>query len=111
MVISILSCTQIVFEGIRGTDYTGDIAIDDVSITAGICQGTSGTVLAGFSECILIFDISSLNFRFVLHSLSSVGDETLITKAVIEIKDHVHLKHLQCNVDRYPRWIPSIDSR
>lgn len=72
MVTSILSCTQITFEGIRGTDYTGDIAIDDVSITAGICQGTSGSKLAWFSECILILNIYSLNFRFVLPSLPSV---------------------------------------
>ena len=48
MVTSILSCTQITFEGIRGTDFTGDIAIDDVSITAGSCQGTSGSKLAWF---------------------------------------------------------------
>lgn len=71
MVISILSRTQITFEGIRGTDYTSDIAIDDVSITAGICQGTSGTILTWFSMYILIFDISSLNFCFVSHTLSS----------------------------------------
>ena len=28
---------QVVFEGIRGDDFHGDIAIDDVIITDGIC--------------------------------------------------------------------------
>ena len=31
---------QITFEGIAGSSYTGDIAIDDVTITDGICPGT-----------------------------------------------------------------------
>lgn len=29
---------QVVFEGVRGTGYEGDIAIDDVSITTGKCK-------------------------------------------------------------------------
>ncbi|KAJ8340980.1 hypothetical protein SKAU_G00332710 [Synaphobranchus kaupii] len=29
---------QVVFEGVRGTGYEGDIAIDDVSVTKGICK-------------------------------------------------------------------------
>ena len=31
--------TQITFEGISGSSYTGDIAIDDVSLMEGICIG------------------------------------------------------------------------
>ena len=34
-----LIATQITFEGIRGSSYTGDIAIDDVSLMEGICAG------------------------------------------------------------------------
>ena len=30
---------QITFEGISGYSYTGDIAIDDVSLLEGICAG------------------------------------------------------------------------
>ena len=30
---------QIVFEGIRGTSFTGDIAIDDISMSATCCIG------------------------------------------------------------------------
>ena len=33
------------FEGIKGADQKGDIAIDDVSIVDGMCQGTSGAML------------------------------------------------------------------
>jgi len=28
---------QIVFEGVRGKDYQGDIAIDDIAVKAGFC--------------------------------------------------------------------------
>ena len=31
---------EVTFEGITGTSFTGDIAIDDVSIVEGMCQGT-----------------------------------------------------------------------
>ena len=34
-----LIAKQITFEGIRGSSYTGDIAIDDVSLMEGICAG------------------------------------------------------------------------
>ena len=34
-----LIATQITFEGISGFSYTGDIAIDDVSLMEGICAG------------------------------------------------------------------------
>ena len=34
-----LIATQITFEGISGSSYTGDIAIDDVSLMEGICAG------------------------------------------------------------------------
>ena len=34
-----LIVVQITFEGIRGFSYTGDIAIDDVSLMNGMCTG------------------------------------------------------------------------
>lgn len=30
-------CLQIIFEGVRGTSYEGDIAIDDVTLKKGDC--------------------------------------------------------------------------
>ena len=37
---SITSTTQfsIIFEAIRGRDYTGDIALDDITLNSGICS-------------------------------------------------------------------------
>ena len=32
---------QVVFEGIRGNNYQGDIALDDISFEDGKCQDTS----------------------------------------------------------------------
>lgn len=29
---------QVVFEGVRGTSYKGDIAIDDITAKAGLCS-------------------------------------------------------------------------
>ena len=34
-----LLCLQIIFEGITGSSYTGDIAIDEVKVTEGRCPG------------------------------------------------------------------------
>ena len=36
---ALLITTQITFEGRSGSSYTGDIAIDDVSLMEGICAG------------------------------------------------------------------------
>lgn len=33
------TCLQITFEGIIGSTYTGDVAIDEVKITNGSCPG------------------------------------------------------------------------
>lgn len=33
---------QVIFEGVRGTSYRGDIAIDDVRLSLGPCQTTGG---------------------------------------------------------------------
>ena len=35
---------QIIFEGTRGTSYQGDIAIDDVSLKKGSCNGGGDVV-------------------------------------------------------------------
>lgn len=42
-----LRCEQIVFEGIRGPSFEGDIAIDDVSITIGKCKQENTVASAG----------------------------------------------------------------
>lgn len=42
-----LLSTQIVFEGIRGSSFEGDIAIDDVSITTGKCKQENTVASAG----------------------------------------------------------------
>lgn len=36
---SINTCLQVTFEGITGSSYTGDVAIDQVRITAKECTG------------------------------------------------------------------------
>lgn len=38
---------HVVFEGVRGKGYRGDIALDDVSLTSGVCglQPTAGSTL------------------------------------------------------------------
>ena len=33
---------QLIFEGVAGSGFTGDIAIDDVIITTGECQPVAG---------------------------------------------------------------------
>ena len=39
---------RILFEGVRGPNFNGDIALDDVAVTSGICtqQGVSTTTVA-----------------------------------------------------------------
>ena len=45
---------QLVFEGVRGSGYQGDIAIDDISMDVGACQGVATcdfeTDLCGWTE-------------------------------------------------------------
>lgn len=35
-------CVQLVFEGIRGSSFRGDIAIDDIQLKDGSCAASSG---------------------------------------------------------------------
>lgn len=52
---------QVVFEGIRGPGYEGDIAIDDVSITIGKCKLDNTVASAGKTGKICVFVESRLN--------------------------------------------------
>lgn len=47
---------QIVFEGIRGPSFEGDIAIDDVSITIGKCKQENTVASAGKTGKIFFVD-------------------------------------------------------
>ena len=46
---------QITFEGIRGSSYTGDIAIDQVLITEGNCPGNGVIIQVEFSSAQLFY--------------------------------------------------------
>ena len=35
-------CVQLVFEGVRGSSFRGDIAIDDIQLKDGSCAASSG---------------------------------------------------------------------
>ncbi|XP_078352104.1 MAM and LDL-receptor class A domain-containing protein 2-like [Oculina patagonica] len=48
--ISMTLQSKVTFEGISGTSYTGDIAIDDVSIVDGICQECKENVNQSFGR-------------------------------------------------------------
>ena len=39
MLISIAIFPQVVFEGVRGVNIAGDIAIDDITLANGLCSG------------------------------------------------------------------------
>lgn len=44
-------CLQIIFEGVRGTSYEGDIAIDDVTLKKGDCPRKPAGPNKGESLC------------------------------------------------------------
>ena len=48
---------QLVFTGIRGTDYQGDIALDDISLNSGRCSSSQCKLLAVASMSFLIWCI------------------------------------------------------
>ena len=51
--IALFGFKQVVFEGIRGNTHTGDIALDDISFTAGMANCTvqpSDALPSGISE-------------------------------------------------------------
>ena len=39
MLIGIAIFPQVVFEGVRGVNIAGDIAIDDITLANGLCSG------------------------------------------------------------------------
>lgn len=45
---------KVIFEGVRGTSYLGDIAIDDVSLTAGSCSQGMDLVSVRLGEMFMI---------------------------------------------------------
>lgn len=47
---------SVVFEGVVGDDYMGDIALDDISMVDGPCLGDSGTSIS-----IQLFTVYQLN--------------------------------------------------
>ncbi len=63
-------CLQITFEGITGSSFTGDVAIDEVKITKGRCQVTltcnfDSGLCPGWSQS------NSDDFDWTLHSGST----------------------------------------
>lgn len=55
--------SQVVFEGIRGPGYEGDIAIDDVSITIGKCKQENTVASAGKTGKIFTVDCRDILSR------------------------------------------------
>jgi len=59
---------QVIFEGIIGSSYTGDVAIDQVEIIEGSCPGKSMHKLLKQKECIQAklhkVRLNQLNFQF-----------------------------------------------
>jgi hypothetical protein len=48
----ILICfSKVVFSGVRGSSYQGDIALDEISITSGQCSATPGTPKPPSGSC------------------------------------------------------------
>lgn len=43
------STYNIVFEGVRGTSYRGDIGLDDITLTDGTCGGTFHSLFQNLS--------------------------------------------------------------
>ena len=51
--------SRIVFEAVRGVSYSGDIAIDDVSILSGACPPPG---MYNFLRKTLVFDLMKMSF-------------------------------------------------
>ncbi|XP_070566390.1 MAM and LDL-receptor class A domain-containing protein 1-like [Ptychodera flava] len=67
---------QIVFEGIVGGSFSGDIAIDDVQITDGACQSTGDCSFEGGSTCLWSNTGSNDDFDWLLGQGSTNSDFT-----------------------------------
>ena len=48
---------QVVFEAIRGTDYQGDIAIDDIKLSSGQCPQKPGELILKLNLHIFMFPV------------------------------------------------------
>ena len=52
-----MDCVQIVFEAVRGASYRGDIAVDDITLSPGPCNGNlsvSGRVCVWLCVCVCV---------------------------------------------------------
>ncbi|KAJ8022860.1 MAM and LDL-receptor class A domain-containing protein 2 [Holothuria leucospilota] len=58
------STWRIIFEGIRGTDFTGDIAVDDISIFPGLCPSEDLPTTWPDLSMTTLYDITSLNNEY-----------------------------------------------
>ncbi|XP_071828929.1 MAM and LDL-receptor class A domain-containing protein 2-like isoform X3 [Apostichopus japonicus] len=87
--------TKVVFEGVRGTNYDGDIAIDDIRVTSGNCL--NGGFFDDTTEDVdLKFDEESSSSN-LLNTLFAVSLVILITLVIVEL--------LVCQLFRRPRFI------
>ena len=71
---------QVIFEGIVGNSYLGDIAVDDVSMTDGPCnQGRDGKLQ-------LKFHYNTMNFLVIPHSLYPISTVANVENNEIRIE-------------------------
>ncbi|KAL9953497.1 hypothetical protein ACROYT_G040920 [Oculina patagonica] len=90
--------SKVTFEGIRGTDYTGDIAIDDVSIAAGICQDCTENVNQSFGRLDIRY-----SSKFDPHCNWIINDHSGTTQAVAIVSIN------QIYLNRYNEFVKIFD--
>lgn len=63
-----------IFEGVRGTSYLGDIAIDDVSLTAGSCSQGMDLVLVRLRKMFKICNAEIVIMICLIREVWKVND-------------------------------------